>query len=59
MKYTIKEVKNSETKTISFKFKSKKEEEKYISICLDIWGCVPVEIDWATNTNVYKSKINE
>lgn len=31
----------------------KKDEEKYIEICTQLWGCVPVDITWAINTKPY------
>jgi len=24
--------------------------------CLEIWGCVPVDSDWAKNTEIFKAK---
>lgn len=38
--------------------KSLKAQEKaqYIRICRSIWGCVPVDYNWAINTNIYKQK---
>lgn len=33
---------------------TKEEQGKYILICRTIWGCVPVEVDWAMETNNYK-----
>jgi hypothetical protein len=44
-------------KRIPFKFVSKREEEKYINICLDWCGCVPIDVDWATNTIPYKERL--
>lgn len=34
---------------------NKVDKEIYISICMMIWGCVPVDYDWTTRTNLYKS----
>jgi hypothetical protein len=33
----------------------KQEKEEYISICEIVWGCVPIDVDWAIGTNIYKS----
>jgi len=52
MKYT----KNNGKQVIPFNFKNKKDEEEYIFICTELWGCVPVEVDWAQNTKVYINK---
>jgi len=30
------------------------EKAQYIEICERIWGCVPVDVDWAISTNIYK-----
>lgn len=36
--------------------KLKKEQfVKYCLICEYTWGCVPVEIDWAIETKIYKA----
>jgi hypothetical protein len=29
-------------------------EKQYEEICLTIWGCIPLDITWAKNTNLYK-----
>lgn len=26
----------------------------YETICYTIWGCVPVDVNWAINTNIFK-----
>lgn len=46
-------------KTIPYKFPTKKEEEEYIEICEIIWGCVPIDVDWAVETKPYKRKLNK
>lgn len=33
---------------------NKEQKTKYISICEIIWGCIPVDVDWATQTKLYK-----
>jgi hypothetical protein len=33
---------------------NKEEKLKYIAICELIWGGVPVDVDWAMKTNIYK-----
>jgi len=37
----------------------KAEKEKYIEICSSIWGCVPIDIDWAIGTNSYKESLKK
>jgi hypothetical protein len=37
----------------------KKDKELYIKICTKIWGCVPIDVDWATRTNIYKSALKK
>jgi len=36
---------------------TQKEKSEYILICQKIWGCVPVDIDWATETDIYKKSL--
>ena len=31
----------------------------YIEVCTTIWGCVPVDVKWATNTNIYLEYIKQ
>ena len=57
-KFTQKK-RNLKTKTVPFTFPSKKEEEEYIYICETIWGCVPIEVDWAIDTKPYKNYLNK
>lgn len=33
---------------------NKQEKERYILISEFTWGCVPVEINWAMETKIYK-----
>lgn len=33
---------------------NKQEKERYVLICEYTWGCVPVEINWAMETKIYK-----
>lgn len=54
MKYTKKIVIDGKSKSVPYKFPSKREERMYIDICETIWGCVPIEIDWAIQTKPYK-----
>mgnify|MGYP001579504567 CR=1 FL=1 len=36
-------------------FKLTKEQKyKYVVICELTWGCVPIDVDWAIGTNIYK-----
>lgn len=30
---------------------------QYIQICEKIWGCVPVDVDWAISTNIYQQQL--
>jgi len=39
------------------KFKNKQEKQKYIQTCLQIWGCIPCDIQWAMNTFIYQITI--
>ena len=32
----------------------KKDKETYVEICSLIWGCVPVDVDWAMGTKFYQ-----
>jgi hypothetical protein len=59
MRYTINTIVNGKAKAIPFKFSSKEDEQKYIDICEEIWGCVPIEYDWAIQTKPYKRKEEE
>ena len=34
-------------------FRNKDEERFYLFICPAIWGCCPLDIDWAVGTNIY------
>lgn len=40
----------------TFVFKNKKAELEYIEICEIIWGCVPCDVIWATETTIYKTR---
>ena len=33
---------------------SKSEANRYMSICMDIWGGCPRDVDWAMGTGIYK-----
>ena len=33
---------------------NKQEKERYVLISEYTWGCVPVEINWAIGTRIYK-----
>ena len=41
-------------KEMPYKFVNAEEKTKYIYICEIIWGCVPVDVDWATSTGIYQ-----
>jgi hypothetical protein len=30
------------------------EKQEYFRVCLEIWGCIPVDVNWAKGTNIYK-----
>jgi len=34
---------------------TKEQKEKYIFICEKLWGCCPIDVNWAMNTNLYKN----
>lgn len=36
----------------------KSEKELYILICESIWGCIPIDVDWAINTKIYQEYLN-
>ena len=38
---------------------TKEECVYYIDISLMLWGCVPVDVDWAIETKPFKRKFNE
>lgn len=44
-------------KEIQFTFKNKGLEFEYIKKCELIWGCVPCDVNWAIETNIYKNAI--
>ena len=33
---------------------TRQEKEFYISVCELIWGCIPIDVDWAKGTKIYK-----
>jgi hypothetical protein len=33
---------------------TKQEKKQYAAICEKIWGCIPVDVEWAMQTNTYK-----
>ena len=33
---------------------NKEQKQKYVTICELTWGCSPIDVDWATGTNIYK-----
>ena len=35
---------------------NKENTERYINICMHIWGGCPRDIDWATGTSIYKEE---
>lgn len=35
------------------------EKKIYISICEQIWGCVPVDTNWARTTSIYNDAFNK
>ena len=36
---------------------TKDEKLYYIDISTLLWGCVPVDIDWAINTKIFQEKM--
>ena len=58
MKYRKTIANNGKFKIVEFTFPNKKEELKYIDICETIWGCVPIDVDWAIETKPYKMKLH-
>lgn len=53
----IKNVKNNNGKfaEVPYVFLCKDEQADYLKICLILWGCVPVDVEWAMQTNRYKN----
>ncbi len=49
---------SGERKT-QYVFKTKAEEQEYIDICYGLWCCVPLDVNWAINTNSYREKLND
>lgn len=45
-------------KTKPFKFPTKEDLEEYKTICLKLWGGIPLDVDWATGTTSYKEEKN-
>lgn len=41
------------------KILTKEEKKIYIDNCFVIYGCVPHDINWAMNTQVYQKHINK
>jgi len=33
---------------------NREQKQRYIIISEYTWGCVPIDVDWATGTNIYK-----
>ncbi len=45
--------------TFSRSFDTAKEKRHYIDVCTNIWGCVPVDVDWAMETPIWKTESNK
>ncbi len=30
------------------------QKQRYITVCEYTWGCVPIDVEWASETNIYK-----
>jgi len=43
-------------KTLPYQWK-KREKELYEVICSMIWGGYPLDVNWATSTNLYQSTL--
>ena len=33
---------------------NREQKQRYITISEYTWGCVPIDVDWAMGTNIYK-----
>jgi hypothetical protein len=33
---------------------NREQKQRYITVSEYTWGCVPIDVDWATGTNIYK-----
>ena len=51
----MKYIQTIKQKVISYKFPTIKKELEYIETCQAIWGCVPCDVLWATETSIYKN----
>lgn len=38
---------------------NKKDKEKYDNICSIIWGCSPIDFEWAQNTRIYNDELDK
>ncbi len=47
---------NGEKKKYPFK---SGEFKIYEEVCLTIWGCLPLEVSWAVETNIYKEQLDK
>ena len=32
-------------------------KKQYVELAYSIWGCVPVDVDWAIGTSMYKERL--
>jgi hypothetical protein len=33
---------------------NREQKQRYITVSEYTWGCVPIDVDWAIGTNIYK-----
>lgn len=38
---------------------NKKQLNNYIETCREIWGCVPIDVNWAIRTKIYQQNSKE
>lgn len=43
----------------AFVFQNKRLELEYIEVCETIWGCIPCDVIWATETSIYKNHLQK
>lgn len=43
----------------AFVFQNKRQQIEYVEICEVIWGCIPCDVIWATETAIYKNYLQK
>jgi len=61
-RWTLRKIRRSKVYFFMLKLSrklNKREKEEYVSICETVYGCIPVDVEWATSTEVYKAEKNK